>query len=313
MMKNFYNLPFLGFAALGLAFTFAACGDDSSSSSASYKSIYDEVKNLKDLDECTKDNDGDTLYVNSEEAYYVCQSEDWKLALHVVEDKESLKTCDEKRKGEYALTYSDSTVYVCDGKEWLDVKEISSSSAKSSSSTKKSSSSEKTDGTSSDAKSSSSAKNSSSSVEEKYKAVDLGLSVDWAEVNIGAENAADFGDYFAYGETETKDEYSENTLIYNVSALPSNISGNKKYDAAAAKWGGKWRMPTEEEMEELKNSCTWTWNETKKGYQVIGTNGNSIFMPTAGYRYDSDLWHIGFDGNYWSSTAKDGPSKYADA
>ena len=141
----------------------------------------------------------------------------------------------------------------------------------------------------------------------------MGLSVDWAEVNIGAENAADFGDYFAYGETETKDEYSENTLIYNVSALPSNISGNKKYDAAAAKWGGKWRMPTEEEMEELKNSCTWTWNETKKGYQVIGTNGNSIFMPTAGYRYDSDLWHIGFDGNYWSSTAKDGPSKYADA
>ena len=132
-------------------------------------------------------------------------------------------------------------------------------------------------------------------------------------MNVGAESETAYGDYFAWGEIEPKESYVTATYKLCDNKSLTDISGNAEYDAATANWGGKWRMPTEEEMEELKNSCTWTWNETKKGYQVIGTNGNSIFMPTAGYRYDSDLWHIGFDGNYWSSTAKDGPSKYADA
>ena len=66
----------------------------------------------------------------------------------------------------------------------------------------------------------------------------------------------------------------------------SDISGNAQYDVAKAKWGGEWRMPTGEEMDELLNECTWTWElkEGVKGYKITGPNGNSIFLPAAGSR-----------------------------
>ena len=74
-------------------------------------------------------------------------------------------------------------------------------------------------------------------------------------------------------------------------------------DAATANWGGAWRMPTDAELTELRADCTWTWDSTKKGYKVTSKkNGNSIFLPAAGYRSGSDLSNAGSVGRYWSSS-----------
>ena len=139
-------------------------------------------------------------------------------------------------------------------------------------------------------------------------AVDLGLSVKWATVNIGATLPADYGNYYAWGETETKDEYtSDNSVTYNVSFTFGDISGRAKYDAATANWGGTWRMPTYIEMQELIDDCTWTYTtqgnsdgEEINGYLVESTNGNSIFLPATG----SSLGNVGTKGTYWSSTSR---------
>ena len=136
-----------------------------------------------------------------------------------------------------------------------------------------------------------------------YEYVDLGLSVKWATVNIGATLPADYGNYYAWGETETKDEYtSDNSVTYGNSSL-GDISGDATYDAATANWGKTWRMPTCSEFEELLNDCTWTLTtqensdgEEINGYLVEGTNGNSIFLPD--------------DCSYWSSTPYTSSSAY---
>lgn len=126
-------------------------------------------------------------------------------------------------------------------------------------------------------------------------AVDLGLSVKWATCNVGAEKPEDLGDYYAWGETEKKTEYTEDTYkhaedkdgdgdfyddLNNWEDIGSNISGTP-YDVARAKWGGKWRMPTVEEAEELLGKCSWEWTTVNgtNGYTVTGPNGNSIFLP----------------------------------
>ena len=145
-----------------------------------------------------------------------------------------------------------------------------------------------------------------------YAAVDLGLSVKWATVNIGAESPEDYGNYYAWGETETKDSYTaSNSVTYGVEM--DDISGNADYDAATANWGSSWRMPTNDEMEELIDDCTWTWTTENdvNGYLVTGSNGNSIFLPAAGYRYGTSLYHAGSFGYYWSSTPYVSRSRYA--
>jgi hypothetical protein len=75
-------------------------------------------------------------------------------------------------------------------------------------------------------------------------------------------------------------------------------------DAATANWGGDWRMPTYDELNELRNICTWTWTTQNgvNGYKVIGPSGESIFLPAAGTRFGSSLIGAGSDGCYWSST-----------
>ena len=147
--------------------------------------------------------------------------------------------------------------------------------------------------------------------------VDLGLSVKWATCNIGADSPEDYGDYFAWGETETKSEYTDANcktikkqsfftkwLTFGQENLPDDISGNAQYDAARADWGGTWRMPTNAEFEELLKKCTWTWTSQggHNGYKVTGPNGNSIFLPAAGCRIGTDTYDVGEYGYYWSST-----------
>ena len=136
--------------------------------------------------------------------------------------------------------------------------------------------------------------------------VDLGLSVKWATCNVGATTPEDYGHYFAWGETSPKDEYTEdNCSTYG--KLMSDISGNAQYDAATANWGGTWRMPTDAEMKELIDKCTWTWTTQNgvNGYNVKGPNGNSIFLPAAGSRGGSSLDSAGSGGDYCSSTPCD--------
>lgn len=142
----------------------------------------------------------------------------------------------------------------------------------------------------------------------KIVAVDLGLSVKWANCNIGANSPEEYGDYFAWGEIKTKTFYdSSNSTWWNVkyANLPLNSEGNiqSSYDAATSEWGNSWRLPTKAELDELINNCNWTWNTLNGviGYTITSKiNGNSIFLPSN----DSsvvDGKETGF-GSYWSST-----------
>ena len=144
-----------------------------------------------------------------------------------------------------------------------------------------------------------------------YEAVDLGLSVKWATMNVGAESPEDYGGYYAWGETETKDKYStSNSTTYGVE-ISFDISGNAEYDAATANWGGSWRTPTLEEIEELI-SCTdeYTTLNGVTGYLVTGSNGNSIFLPAGGYYNSGTLYYEGERACYWSSTPCESGSTY---
>ncbi len=154
-----------------------------------------------------------------------------------------------------------------------------------------------------------------------HEYVDLGLpsGLLWATCNVGADSPDDYGDYFAWGETETKSDYdwdtykwyngSENTLTKYCTKSSYGTVDNRTVlemsdDAARANWGGDWRMPTKEEWQELEDRCTWTWTTQggKSGYRVTGTNGRSLFLPAAGGRFGSSLYNAGSYGLYWSSS-----------
>lgn len=133
--------------------------------------------------------------------------------------------------------------------------------------------------------------------ENGHEWVDLGLSVKWATCNVGASTSEFYGNYYAWGETSPKSSYKYSDYTY------SNESGSElplDRDAVAVNWGGNWRMPTLDEIKELKDKCTWTW--TGRGYTVIGPNNNSIFLPAAGCRGNSGLSNAGSGGYYWSSS-----------
>lgn len=140
----------------------------------------------------------------------------------------------------------------------------------------------------------------------EYEYVDLGLpsGVKWAMHNVGTTYPEGHGDHFAWGEIEPKATYESGNCSSYYQDL-GDISGNPLYDAAAAKWGNGWRMPTLEEMYELTQECTWTWVEDNGivGYKVTSkTNGNHIFLPAAGFRVNDQLIDEDFFGYYWMST-----------
>ena len=168
-------------------------------------------------------------------------------------------------------------------------------------------------------KKSSSQKSSSSStgVSGGHEYVDLGLpsGLKWATCNVGASKPEEYGDYFAWGETSPKSSYKKsNSVTYG--KRMGDIGGNDRYDAARANRGGDWRLPTKAEFDELLNSnnCTWTWTTQNgvNGYKVTSKrNGNSIFLPAAGYRNGTSLYNEGSNGNYWSSTPDESSDYYS--
>ncbi len=158
--------------------------------------------------------------------------------------------------------------------------------------------------------------------------VDLGLSVCWATTNVGASKPGDYGDYYAWGETSTKSTYDWSTYKYcigsddtmtkyctnsNFGTVDNKTTLEPSDDVAQVKWGGGWRMPSIEELQELKEKCKWEWTQQDghSGYRVTGPNGNSIFLPAAGYRYDSSLYNAGSYVNYWSRTLYESDPSYA--
>lgn len=133
--------------------------------------------------------------------------------------------------------------------------------------------------------------------------VDLGLSVKWATRNVGAYNDLGPGDKFYYGETTVKSKANP-TRMSGVSL--KSIAGNKSFDAAAANWGGSWRIPTWQNFRELIDCCTWTYYEAEGRHFIKATskiNGLCISFPLLDYgsRRDSHegyYWSSTFDGNY---------------
>ena len=159
---------------------------------------------------------------------------------------------------------------------------------------------------------------------EEHEWVDLGLPSGtlWATCNVGANSPEDYGDYFAWGETEPKEFYYWNTYKWCNS---SNITlskyctdssfGNNGFvddkteldpedDAAYVNWGENWCMPTLIQQDELRMQCIWTWTTLNgvNGWLVTGPNGNSMFLPAAGMRTHRSLGGIGSNGRYWSRT-----------
>ena len=170
------------------------------------------------------------------------------------------------------------------------------------------------------------------SSENGHEWVDLGLSVKWATCNIGAKRPEDYGDFFAWGEISPKESFEwinyrflKKKPFVTRRVLSNDLSSDygrklcgllSKYtkldglsqldicdDAARFIWGGRWRMPTESEFEELISQCIWTWTELggKKGYMITGQNENSIFLPAAGYRPVISYVRPGPYGYYWAS------------
>lgn len=176
-------------------------------------------------------------------------------------------------------------------------------------------------------------------------AVDLGLDVYWATCNLSESGFVSspeaYGDYYAWGETSPyyssqdplvwkkgktgynwtsyslSDRSSSKLTRYNNSTSYGTVDNKTEFkdydyedDAARQVLGGKWRIPTDAEWTELRNNCTWTWVTDYNGSGVNGrlvtsTNGNSIFLPAAGWRGGTSLSSsVGSDGCYWSSSVR---------
>lgn len=161
--------------------------------------------------------------------------------------------------------------------------------------------------------------------------VDLGLTVNWATFNVGASQPQEYGDFYAWGETDAKDRFYWATYKYNVGEYDEdNLSSLTKYcpksgfgyngytdtpslldlsdDVAHAKWGGNWRLPTSNEFKELRDSCNWEWTTLNgvKGFKVTskvaGFTEQSIFLPAAGYKSGSKIFNSCPTVNYWTSS-----------
>ena len=169
-------------------------------------------------------------------------------------------------------------------------------------------------------------------VAPKPTAVDMGTvvngkNVKWANFNIGAANQLEYGYYYSWGETDTKNDYTWGYYTFGNSTALTKYNSDSSLgtvdnktvldpedDVARVKLGGSWRMPTEAEWEALRTKCTWDWKVLNGvfGQQVTATNGNKIFLPCAGYMTGTTLDLAGSYGYYWSTSLSTN-SRYARA
>ena len=164
--------------------------------------------------------------------------------------------------------------------------------------------------------------------------VDMGTDVMWATMNLGAARPEETGDYFAWGEVNTKKVYNYGTYKFNTGSgwktynkytyadgttdgawydSDGNFIGDNKRvldiedDAARYNWGGNWRLPTPEEWQNLIDNCTKEWKTDyngrgTNGWLLTASNGNSIFLPAAGYYNINRLGYVGSKGLYWTNS-----------
>lgn len=152
-------------------------------------------------------------------------------------------------------------------------------------------------------------------------ALDLGLPSGtlWADRNVGADSPEAYGDYFAWGETSPKKNYSFSTYKWSLGSyddftkyctnsyygtIDNNNVLDSSDDASTVNIGHEWRMPTYDELSELYSECTWVWTtqNATNGYKVTGPNCNSIFLPAAGYYDGTRLYNADSFGFYWSAS-----------
>ena len=152
-----------------------------------------------------------------------------------------------------------------------------------------------------------------------HEYVDLGLpsGLLWATCNVGADKPEEYGDYFAWGETAPKAIYNLTTCFFCNDDQFIKYCSNSSYgyngftdtltilqpsdDAATANWGSGWCMPTADQWRELKDNTITQWATQNgiDGLLLIAPNGNSLFLPAAGYRWNDELYYVGL-GTYWS-------------
>lgn len=139
-----------------------------------------------------------------------------------------------------------------------------------------------------------------------YEYVDLGLpsGLKWATTNVGATSPDEIGSYFAWGELKSKDIFSmDNCPTYGVAM--EDFSGDAEHDVAAFSWESTWRMPTEADMRELKDKCTWEWIMQDNGVWgsvATGPNGNQVFFPSGGFMTETNVDFADAEAAYWTSS-----------
>ena len=177
------------------------------------------------------------------------------------------------------------------------------------------------------------------SIVSEMEYVDLGLSVKWATCNLGASKPTEYGGYYQWAGTKdvsdrkiklgwsncpyhTGSDYDSGWTKYNMNPSYGTVDNKTVLeamdDAASVAIGGKWRIPTDEEWTELRNTdnCSWTWttidgvNGCKVQSKKSGYTDNWIFLPAAGYRYEGRLKNVGSQGQYWSSSLFTGDLLY---
>ncbi len=147
-----------------------------------------------------------------------------------------------------------------------------------------------------------------------HEFVDLGLTSGllWATCNIGATKPEEYGNFYAWGETESKNSFSWSNYAHcegtqeSCYKLGDDIS-ETEYDVAHVKWGGAWRLPSNNDFKELYKECTWKWETINgvSGFSIVGPSGGSIFIPAAGWQKgNSEPSDVGSHGYYWSSNQK---------
>ena len=153
---------------------------------------------------------------------------------------------------------------------------------------------------------------------DKDDRVDLGLpsGILWASCNIGASSPSEIGDYFAWGEKESKDAYGWETYrlcrgsynsIFKYTKTDGKSVLESQDDVATSMLGREWRIPTKEDMEELVEECEWKWTRENGhlGWKVIGPNDNYIFLPASGAASSYRIAGVNELGRYWTATRDD--------